>query len=140
MTGGARKQIIVGITGASGAAYARRLVQCLCAGAVDVHLVVSPNGRRLLVEELGISEVTVQTFLGEPDDRLTIHPYRDVGSKLGSGSFRTDGMIVCPCSMNTLGAIASGLGVHLPNRAGAVTRTAARRRVVRSGGWGKNTP
>lgn len=130
MTGGARKQIIVGITGASGAAYARRLVQCLCAGAVDVHLVVSPNGRRLLVEELGISDVTAQTFLGEPDDRLTIHPYRDVGSKLGSGSFRTDGMIVCPCSTNTLGAIASGMGDNLLNRAAAVTLKEARRLVL----------
>ena len=55
-----RKQIVVGITGASGAAYAIRLVQCLCDADVDVHLVASPNGKRLLDDELGIKEIEPQ--------------------------------------------------------------------------------
>jgi 4-hydroxy-3-polyprenylbenzoate decarboxylase len=124
------KRIVVGITGASGAAYARRLVECLCEVHVDVHLVVSPNGKRLFHDELGLSDVSAVTLLGRECDRVTIHPYRDVGATLASGSFPTDGMIVCPCSSHTLGAIAAGLGDNLLHRAAAVTLKEARRLIV----------
>lgn len=125
-----RRQIVVGITGASGAAYARRLIYCLCERDTDVHLVVSPYGRRLLNDELGVKEVTAAALGVSHTDRLVIHPYRDVGSVLGSGSFRTDGMIICPCSTNSLGALASGLGSNLLSRAAAVTLKELRRLVL----------
>ncbi len=124
------KQIIVGVTGASGAIYARRLIECLCDACVTVHLVVTPNGKRLLSDELGLAEVSVRTLLGRDCDRVIIHPYRDVGSIIGSGSFRTDGMIVCPCSGNTLAAIAAGLAGNLLDRAAAVTLKEGRRLIL----------
>ena len=124
------KQIILGVTGASGAIYARRLIECLCDAGATVHLIVTPNGKRLLSDELGLAEVSVRTMLGRDCDRVIIHPYRDVGSVIGSGSFRTDGMIVCPCSGNTLAAIAAGLGGNLLDRAAAVTLKESRRLIL----------
>jgi 4-hydroxy-3-polyprenylbenzoate decarboxylase len=110
--------------------YARRLIECLCIADVDVHLIVSPNGMRLLHDELGIADVSPTALVGSPCERLTIHPYRDVGSEPGSGSFPTDGMIVCPCSSNTMGAIAGGMADNLLHRAAAVTLKEARRLIV----------
>lgn len=124
------KRIIVGITGASGAIYAVRLVRCLRAAAAEVHLIVSPYGRRLLVEELAIDDVSAAGLLGKDDDGLIIHRYRDVGSVLGSGSFHTDGMVVCPCSGKTLASIAAGLGDNLLDRAAQVTLKELRRLIV----------
>ncbi len=115
------KQIVVGVTGASGAIYARRLVEYLAESGAHVHLIVTPNGRRLLQDELDITDVSDLALVGRACPNLIIHPYRDVGSVLGSGSFRTDGMVVCPCSGNTLAAIAAGLSNNLLDRAAAVT-------------------
>jgi len=123
-------RIVVGITGASGAGYARRLLGCLCDAGVDVHLVVSPHGKQLLHDELDLTHITAETLLGHGSDRLIIHGYRDVGAIIASGSFRADGMIVCPCSSNTLGALASGLANNLLTRAAAVTLKEARRLIV----------
>lgn len=127
---GTQKEIVVGVTGASGAAYARRLVECLCNAEAHVHLIVTPNGRRLFADELDLTEVSGQTLLGQETERLTIYPYRDVGSKLGSGSFRTDGMVVCPCSSNSLASIAAGLAGNILDRAATVTLKEARRLIV----------
>jgi len=124
------KRIIVGVTGASGAVYARRLIDCLCRGGGDVHLIVSPYGKRLLREELQVAEVSAPALLGRRDDRLTIHPYDDMAAGPASGSFRTDGMIVCPCSSNTLASIAAGLAGNLLHRAAAVTLKESRRLIV----------
>jgi 4-hydroxy-3-polyprenylbenzoate decarboxylase len=124
------KQIVVGVTGASGAVYARRLLQCLCEGHAYVHVVISPHGRQLLKDELGIVEPSVSALAGRDDASMTIYPYRDVGARIASGSFHTDGMIVCPCSGNTLGAIAAGLGSNLLDRAAAVTLKEARRLIL----------
>lgn len=130
MPQGRSKQIIVAVTGASGAVYARRLIECLCAAAVDVHLIVTPLGKRLLFDELDVSEVTAVALLGKPCSHLHLHAYKDVGSILGSGSFLTDGMIVCPCSSNTLAALATGLADNLLGRAAAVTLKEMRRLIV----------
>lgn len=124
------KRIIVGITGASGAAYSRRLIECLCEGGAEVHLVVSPHGRRLLEDELDIREISALALLGRSCGSLVIHPYRDVGAPLGSGSFPTSAMIVCPCSSNTMSSIAVGRADNLLDRAAAVTLKEMRRLVV----------
>lgn len=125
-----RKQIVLAITGASGAAYARRLLDCLCESQAHVHLVVSPYGGRLLHDELGIDKVSCESLLGRGSPNLTIYPYQDVGAKLASGSFLTDCMVVCPCSMNTLAAISHGLGNNLIDRAAAVTLKESRRLIL----------
>jgi 4-hydroxy-3-polyprenylbenzoate decarboxylase len=124
------RDVIVGITGASGAAYARRLIECLCQADVAVHLVVSPNGRRLLSDELGVSEVSAAALLGRDDAPIRIHAYKDVGATIASGSFFTRGMIICPCSTNTLAAVAAGLGDNVLNRAAAVTLKERRRLIL----------
>lgn len=128
--GNTQRNIVVGITGASGAPYATRLLRCLLAAETHTHLVVTPLGRRLLADELGITEVTAEALVGEPNDLLTIYGYRDVGARIASGSFLTDGMIVCPCSSNTLGAIAAGTASNLLDRAAAVTLKEVRRLVL----------
>lgn len=94
---------------------------------VEVHLTASPLGRRLLADELGIKRMDQDGLLGEPVDHgsirgsLVIHNDNDVGASIASGSFLHDGMIVVPCSSNTLGAIASGITQSLVQRAAMVT-------------------
>ncbi len=124
------KQIVVGITGASGAPYAIRLIKEIIGGGAHVHLAITPLARRLLFDELGMTEVSAATLIGAASNRLTIYNYKDVGAKIGSGSFLTDGMIVCPCSSNTLGAIAAGLADNLLTRAAAVTLKESRRLIL----------
>jgi len=128
--GKSSKRIVVGISGASGAVYAVRLLRCLRQASVEVHLIVSPYGRRLLKDELDITEINAPSLLGRSDDGLILHKYRDAGSLLGSGSFRTDGMIVCPCSSKSLASMAVGLGDNLLDRAAQVTLKEMRRLIV----------
>ena len=125
-----RKQIVVGVTGASGAPYAKRLIEQLAANGADVHLVVSPHGRQLFGDEMGIANPTAETLAGEHAARVKLYGYNDVGSKLASGSFFTDGMIVCPCSSNTLADLAMGTGSNLITRAAHVHLKEVRRLVV----------
>lgn len=114
-------RIVLGISGASGAIYAIRLLEQLVAAEKQVHLVVSPPGRRLLAEEVGIRTLTDQALLGKSTNLLKIYPFDDIGASIASGSFLTDGMVVAPCSSNTLAAVAAGLGDNLLARAAAVT-------------------
>jgi 4-hydroxy-3-polyprenylbenzoate decarboxylase len=113
--------LVVAITGASGALYAQRFIQGLAAARVHIHLVVSPLGRRLLHDELGMETPDPAALAGTPDHLVTLYNYNDVGAKIASGSFLHDGMVVVPCSSNTLNEIAHGLGSNLIARAAAVT-------------------
>lgn len=125
------KRIVVAVTGASGAPYARRLLEVLAQQACDVHLVISPYGRRLFLDEMEIDDPSPENLVGDAlAGRITNHPYRDVGDVLASGSFLTDAMIVCPCSGNTLGEIAAGLGDNLIARAAAVHLKESRRLIL----------
>lgn len=123
-------EIVVAITGASGAIYAQRLLQALSAAGVGVHLVVSPMGRRLLHDELGMEQVDVATLAGRADHGITLYNYNDVGCRLASGTFLHGGMIVIPCSSNTLGEIASGIGDNLIARSAAVCLKERRRLIL----------
>ncbi len=122
--------LVVAVTGASGGAYAVRLLDCLEAAGRTVHLVASPMGQRLLLEECGIRSLEPAALFGRTSDRLVVHRYADVGSSLASGSFLTAGMVICPCSSNTLGAVASGLGDNLIARAAQVTLKEVRKLVL----------
>ena len=131
----ANPRIVVGITGASGVLYAARLVQLLVAADVQTHLVVSPLGQRLLQDELGMEGVDLPALAGlppeaAPPENLTYHHFKDVGATIASGSFKHDGMIICPCSSNTLGAIASGSAQNLIHRAAHVTLKERRKLVL----------
>jgi len=125
------KRIVVAVTGASGAPYSQRLLEVLAAKGCDVHVIMSPYGRRLFLDELSIENPTAETLVGpELASQLTLHPYRDVGDSLASGSFLTDAMIICPCSNNTLGEVAAGLGSNLVSRAAAVHLKEARKLIL----------
>ncbi|MDT3426820.1 4-hydroxy-3-polyprenylbenzoate decarboxylase [Paenibacillus forsythiae] len=118
------KGFIVGITGASGAIYGVRLTETLLSLGLTVHLVVSNAGWRVLKEELGwnVSDregVLNDHFRGRPGS-LRYHPVADIGASIASGSFRTEGMIIMPCSMGTLSAVASGSSDNLMTRAADV--------------------
>ncbi len=102
--------IVTAITGASGALYAQRFIQGLVAAGVNVHLVVSPLGRRLLHDELGMEGVDLAALAGAAEHTVTLYNYGDVGSRLASGSFLHQGMVIVPCSSNTLRRWRTGLG------------------------------
>src|SRR3954470_6775399 len=123
-------EIVTAITGASGALYAVRFIQGLVAAGVNVHLVVSPLGRRLLHDELGMEGVDVNALAGTENHSITLYNYNDVGSKLASGSFLHDGMVIVPCSSNTLAQVAHGLGDNLISRAAAVTLKERRKLIL----------
>ena len=123
-------EIVVAITGASGALYAQRFVQGLVAAGVNVHLVVSPLGRRLLHDELGMETIDPAALAGATPHSVTLYNYNDVGSRLASGSFLHDGMAIVPCSSKTLGEVAHGTGGNLIARAAAVTLKERRRLVL----------
>ncbi|HWE94392.1 MAG TPA: UbiX family flavin prenyltransferase [Tepidisphaeraceae bacterium] len=122
--------IVTAITGASGALYAQRFLQGLVATGVKTHLIVSPLGRRLLHDELGMETIDLAALAGCEKHTLTLYNYNDVGSKLASGSFLHDGMVIVPCSSNTLAEVAHGLGDNLISRAAAVTLKERRRLVI----------
>ncbi len=122
--------IVTAITGASGAAYAQRFIQGLVAAEVNVHLVVSPLGRRLLHDELGMETVDLNALAGTDRHRLQAYNYNDVGCQLASGSFLHDGMVIVPCSSNSLAAVAHGMGENLISRAAAVTLKERRKLIL----------
>jgi 4-hydroxy-3-polyprenylbenzoate decarboxylase len=109
------RRVVVGISGASGLPYAKDLLEALRrAGSLEVHLVATDGARRVAADELGA-----------PLDDLSpladvVHPNRDVGASIASGSFRTLGMVVVPCSATTLSKIAYGVCDNLLTRAAYV--------------------
>ncbi len=125
-----RMNIVTAITGASGALYAQRFIHGLVAAGVQTHLVISPLGRRLLHDELGMESVDLGVLAGTDDHNISLYSYNDVGAKLASGSFLHDGMVIVPCSSNTLGAVAHGLGDNLIARAAAVTLKERRKLIL----------
>ncbi len=124
------KRVVVAITGASGAIYAKRLLFELSRAGIEIHLVVSPLGQRLLHDELGLERIDPAALCEKEDHGVTIHGHRDVGAAIASGSFIHDGMIVCPCSNNTLASIANGVSGNLVTRAANVCLKERRRLIL----------
>lgn len=119
------RRLIVAITGASGAALGVRLLDQLGRIAdVETHLLVSPAGWMTIEAELGLRRADVERRAS------VVHPIRDVGACIASGSFETEAMIVAPCSMRTLAAIATGLSDNLITRAADVMLKERRRLVL----------
>ena len=123
------RRVIVGVTGASGAAYGWRLVEQLVGAGCAVHLVVSPAGRRVMADELTGAGADPAKWAGQPG-QLIVHDHHDIGAPIASGSLSTAGMAICPCSTNTLAAVAAGLSRNLLERAAAVTLKERRRLVL----------
>lgn len=107
--------VVVGVSGASGAAIALRISERLAELALETHLVVSNAARRTLLHEVGPDAFERMVALAE-----RTYPVGNIGAAIASGSFRTSGMIIAPCSMRTLAAIATGLADNLLVRAADV--------------------
>lgn len=120
--------MIVALTGATGAIYGVRLLQALRSlpadAAVESHLVLSDAAVLTLHQELDMSRKDAEALAD------TVHSIRDIGASVASGSFQTDGMVVAPCSMKTLAAVAHGLSDNLITRAADVVLKERRRLVL----------
>ena len=120
------KRIIIAITGASGAIYGVRLIKALAEAGNEIHLIVSGAARFVMEEELQLSSKALKTTLENfcrhnPKTTLEFHEAGDFTAPPASGSRLFDAMVICPCTMATLGAIASGVGTNLIHRAADVT-------------------
>ena len=118
------RRIVVAMTGASGALYGVRLLEALRALGAETHLVISKAGALSLRHELGMRVAQLKTLADHA------HPIGDVAASIASGSFQTQGMAVAPCSVKTLGEIASGISGNLISRAADVALKERRRLVL----------
>lgn len=124
MPDGTPRKLIVAITGASGVIYGVRMLELLRSVHVETHVVVSKWAARTLVHETNYTLQHVQQMAS------CWYSPNDMGAAISSGSFVTDGMIIVPCSVRTLAAIATGLGDHLIHRAADVILKERRKLVL----------
>jgi len=145
MTSPTQKPIVLALTGASGAIYGVRLLNVLLAAGQDVHITLSPAAVQVFQQELGVQidlkqfdprlllapgNLPAETAGEKRRGRLTYHHYQDYGAGIASGSFLTAGMVVCPCSMGTVGALAAGLSTNLIHRAADVHLKERRKLII----------
>lgn len=120
-----KRTLIVAITGASGAVYGIRLLQMLrTVPDIETHLVLSQAGGLTAMQEINMTRRDVEA------NADVVHNPRDIGASIASGSFRTSGMVIAPCSMKTLASIALGLSDNLISRAAGVVLKERRRLVL----------
>ncbi len=153
-TGTNELPIVMGITGASGAVYAVRTLQWLLEESRRVHLVVSPDGWTVIRQELGFDQQITSDTIGDliqltnrymdipetestekvteaiRNHRVKIHQPNDYFSPIASGSYRTQAMVVCPCSGTTMAAIAHSSGRNLIHRAAEVHLKERRKLII----------
>jgi 4-hydroxy-3-polyprenylbenzoate decarboxylase len=126
-----RLPLVFAITGASGAPYAVRLLEVLAANRVPVWLIVSGHGWRLLSAECGIADLdALKRATGGEWSSVTVFADDDRGAKPASGSQRTAGMVICPCSMGTVAAVVHGTSRSLVERAADVTLKEGRKLIL----------
>jgi 4-hydroxy-3-polyprenylbenzoate decarboxylase len=118
------QRLIVGITGATGAVFGIRLLEALRGSSVETHLIVSKWGAHTLAQETSYTLDRVRQMASY------YYAANDQGAAVSSGSFLTAGMVIAPCSVRTLGAIASGQGEHLVHRAADVVLKERRKLVL----------
>ena len=117
-------EIVLGITGATGTLYGVRLLEALKASGVITHLVVSDWGNKTLEIETPYNMDYIEKLAD------FVYDSSNLGAAISSGSYRTDGMVVLPCSMKTLGAVAGGYDDNLVSRAAGVTLKEGRRLIL----------
>ena len=126
--------VFLGITGASGAPYAARLLQALAAGGAEVGICISDAGVQVCATELygdiSLSRDEVTARLTEGLEGVTLVGLRDYTTPYASGSARVDGYVVCPCSMSTAASIAAGAMANLVHRAASVALKEERKLVL----------
>jgi len=131
-----KQTVTVGVTGASGAILAQKTLVLLEEDprVGHIHLVITEAGQRLFAEELGITSGDLKQLpsriLGHPVTKTDVLPNKDVGASIASGSYAVDSMVIIPCSMGTLGAIAGGISDDLVSRAADVMLKEGRKLVL----------
>ena len=118
------RRLIVGMTGSTGAIFGIRLLEALKHSEVESHLIISKWAQRTIEHETRHSLEQVRSLA------TVVHSQGDMGASISSGSFITEGMVVIPCSVRTLGGIANGYGEHLVHRAADVILKERRRLVL----------
>src|SRR5229473_3416116 len=118
------RRLIIGMTGSTGAIFGVRMLEALKATDIESHLIISKWAQRTLEHE---TRYTVEQVRGLAN---VLHSPGDMGASISSGSFITEGMVVIPCSVRTLGGIANGYGEHLVHRAADVILKERRRLVL----------
>lgn len=119
-----KRRIIVGVSGASGAIYAYRLIQVLADSGIEVHFVASKAGLEVLEYECGLTMVQLTQMV------YKIYDVNRIDSAIASGSFPCESMVIVPCSMKTLGSLANGIAGNLLTRAADVTLKEGRKLVL----------
>ena len=118
------KRLIVAITGASGVIYGIRLLETLAQLDYEIHLTISESGVRTLWEEMQIqvdlNNFQIASLLQRDCNQIIYHHQSDISAAIASGSFQTEGMVIVPCSMGTLGSVAAGISRNLVQRAADV--------------------
>lgn len=121
MSANPTRRLIVALTGATGTVYGIRTLEALKAAGIETHLVVSRWAAATIAHETDLTIEQVGTLAS------VVHPAGDLTASIASGSFETEGMLIVPCSMRTLGAIANGVGDNLVHRAADVMLKERRR-------------
>lgn len=125
----ASKDLVLAITGGSGAPYAQRLLEVLLRAGRTVHVTISPAAAEVFAAELDrpldlknpqVSQLLPADASDVPTERVRLHHYQNFRAGIASGSFLTAGMVICPCSMGTVAAIANGISQNLIHRAADV--------------------
>lgn len=119
-----RPRIVVGISGASGAVYGVRALELLAAAGVETHLIVTRSAHLTLSQELALTPSAVA------EKASVVHNVADIGASISSGSFRTLGMLIAPCSVRTMSEIATGVTSSLMSRAADVVLKERRKLVL----------
>ncbi len=118
------RRLVVGISGASGAIYGIRILQALQGSGIETHLVMTESARITLAAETDMSSADVEKLASE------VHNVRNIGATVSSGSFKTMGMVIAPCSVRTMSEIAWGTTSNLLTRAADVVLKERRRLVL----------
>nr|WP_066629385.1 UbiX family flavin prenyltransferase [Clostridium magnum] len=124
------KKYIVGITGASGSIYGIRLLQELLKKNMEVHLIISDNGKKIIQDEIGKTADNIIDELKDNYSNLTTHDINNMASSIASGFFKINGMIIMPCSMATLAEIAMGISKNLLGRSAEVCLKERRKLII----------
>src|SRR5437588_10261403 len=120
----AKRRLIIGMTGSTGAIFGVRMLEALKHADVETHVVISKWAQRTIEHETNYTLEQVRSLAS------VVHSQGDMGASISSGSFLTEGMVVIPCSVRTLGGIANGYGEHLVHRAADVILKDRRRLVL----------
>lgn len=124
------KKYIVGITGASGSIYGIRLIEELLKAGNEVHIIITDSGKKVMKYETDYDTDSLLNRFKDSSSNIKVHDVENLFAPTASGSFKTDGMIIMPCSMSTLGEISNGVSKNLLGRSSDVCLKERRKLII----------